>query len=144
MKVDCALLCDAATVREGLLHVLGGGVSRLGRPSMPAPLGAQLALRILVHPTEARDRHTGRIVIQTQDGGRVSDLGFDFGLGQQAPPNLQPGEELALPLVVPINNFPIPAYGSYSIEILIDGTHQMSLPFVVHPIDSPPQIEGSP
>lgn len=30
MRVDCALLCDAATVREGLLHVLVGLLTLVG------------------------------------------------------------------------------------------------------------------
>jgi hypothetical protein len=34
-----ALLCDAATVRENVLHILGGGLGQLWRDVYPARLG---------------------------------------------------------------------------------------------------------
>ena len=66
------MLCDAATVREGLLHILGGGITRLNRPSFPAPLGAALALQISVHPTEASVSHRVEAIIQGEDGSQIA------------------------------------------------------------------------
>lgn len=131
MRIDCALLCDAATVREGLLHVLGGGVTRLTRPTYPAPLGVAIAARILVHPTEAEDNHHGRIVVQAEDGEQLAEVTFDFR--SERPPGglLASGEEMSLPVVVPLQNVGVPAAGGYSVEILIDRIHQASLPFRV-------------
>lgn len=139
MKVDCALLCDAATVREGLLHILGGGVTRLGRPMIPSQFGVQLALRIVVHPTEATSNHEGEVIVQTTDGARAAQVTFGFSMSEETRSQVQPGEELALPLVVPMDNFPLPAYGAYSVEVLIDHIHQISVPFLVHPLQS---LEG--
>jgi hypothetical protein len=46
MKVPVAVLCDAVSVRDGLLHILGGGITKVGRPSVPTPFGVQLALML--------------------------------------------------------------------------------------------------
>ena len=40
MELTTALLCDHVQVREGLLFIVAGGITRLRRPSYPAALGA--------------------------------------------------------------------------------------------------------
>jgi hypothetical protein len=127
VRIDCALLCDAATVREGLLHVLGGGITRANRPEYPAPLGMAMALRILVHPTEAGDPHNLKMLLQAADGEKVAEFDLQFGLNE--PTGLDPGEEASLPVPVPMAGIVLPAPGSYSFELLIDGIHQTSIPF---------------
>ena len=129
MRVDCALLCDAVTVREGLLHILGGGVTRATRQSYPGPLGLSLALRVLIHPTEAADIHKMEVILQDADGQRVAGADVEFGLSDTA--GLAPGEHGSLPVAL---SFPegvqLPAPGTYSFELLIDGVHQVSVPFI--------------
>ena len=49
MQVVTALLCDYASVREGLLNILGGGVNRLWRAELPAPLDGVDNLRLTLH-----------------------------------------------------------------------------------------------
>lgn len=129
MRVDCALLCDAATVREGLLHVLGGGVTRLARPGFPARVAPlALAVRILVHPTEADRQHHLEVRLQGADGEEVAKVNVDFGVSD--PGDLEPGEEVPVPL--PLNLPPeltLAGAGRYSFELLIDGVHRGSVPF---------------
>jgi hypothetical protein len=135
MRIDCALLCDAATVREGLLHVLGGGVTRVTRQEFPARLGLTLALRILVHPTEANRQHNLEVLLQGADGEPVVQVQAEFGLND--PGDLQPGEEASLP--IPLTLPPevrLPSPGTYSFELLIDGIHQQSVPFVAQQGDT--------
>ena len=67
-----ALLCDAVTVRENLLHVLGGGLGQIWRESYPAPLGAELALLLTLHPSETADEHELRVLIQDTDGKQIA------------------------------------------------------------------------
>lgn len=38
-----AVLCDRATVRDGLLHILGAGVTIVYRDKVPAPLDVDVA-----------------------------------------------------------------------------------------------------
>lgn len=143
MKVDCALLCDAVTVREGLLHVLGGGITRLMKETYPAPLGAGLALRILVHPTEANREHRVEARLQNEDGSEVERVEFTFattGEASQDNPTqafgLLPGEELGIAVAVPLQYIKLQKAGGYSLEILIDGQHKKSIPFMASQIAS--------
>ena len=43
MEVTTAMLSDFAQVREGLLFVSSGGITRCYREQLPAPLGVHLA-----------------------------------------------------------------------------------------------------
>lgn len=138
MRIDCALLCDAATVREGLLHILGGGVTRAGRPEWPAPLGLTLALRILVHPTETDRQHVLDVRLQGEDGQPVAAIQVQFGMNTAPDGDLQPGEHASLPLPIPLGEqVALPEAGRYSFELLIDGIHQASVPFIAHTVEVP-------
>jgi hypothetical protein len=127
MRIDTALLCDSATVREGLLHILGGGITRINRPSFPAPLAAALALRVMVHPTEANRTHQLTVYLLDTDGEQVAEVRIDFGLND--PSVLDVGEEASLALPIPLHNVPIPHEGAYNFELLIDEIHQRTVPF---------------
>lgn len=132
------MLCDAATVREGLLHILGGGIMRLNRSSFPAHLAAALALQISLHPTEAGVAHRAEAIIQGEDGSQIAKATAQFQVGGG---DLAPGEEYTAPIVIPMMLVEIPAVGGYSMEILIDGEHRTSLPFraiLMPPAAAPP------
>lgn len=137
MEVDCALLCDAVTIREGLLHILGGGVTRANRPGFPAPLGLNLALRILVHPTEADRSHLLEATLQDADGKTIAKISAQFGLNDLG--DTQPGEQISIPLALPLPpQIGLPHEGLYSFELLIDGVHKATVPFLAKTI-TPPQ-----
>jgi hypothetical protein len=127
MRIDCVLLCDAATVREGLLHILGGGVTRVHRPEYPAPLGAALAIRIMIHPTEAATDHQLQALLLAEDGEHVAEIGIGFGVSD--PTHLVVGEEASLPISLTVGGIGLPHPGAFSFELLIDGIHQASVPF---------------
>ena len=139
MRIDCALLCDYATVREGLLHVLGGGITRINRPAFPAPFGCSIALRIVIHRTEADRPHKLRVILQDNDGKRLAQVDAGFGVGN--PEAAEPGEDVAAALPIPMQAIMIPHAGSFSIELLIDDIHQSSVPFMATQLPIP-QIGG--
>jgi hypothetical protein len=148
VQVD-AFLCDAATVREGLLNVLGAGITRIWREGFPAPLGMQLAFVLTVHPTEAAEQHRFRVVVQNADGATVAQIDAEFGLNPPLDatpgPGPQPGEMLAAPAVLDLRNVGVPEPGAYSVELLLDGQHVRSLPFIAavpagEGMDAPPEI----
>jgi hypothetical protein len=132
MRIDCALLCDAASVREGLLHILGGGIARAARPTFPAPLGMMLALRILAHPTEADHPHGLKVVVNGAVGQQIAAAEMTMGqIAQEVLAQLTPGEEISVPIALNLTQVFVPSIGTYSVEVLIDGLHQASLPFNV-------------
>lgn len=135
MQVD-GFLCDAATVREKLLHVLGAGITRLWRDPYPAPMGADLALMLTLTQSEGRDQHRFRVVLMDADGKEIHKLEGHFGV--QAGSSLIPGERLSVPIVLNMHGLAIPKEGPYSIDVLVDGTLQRSFPFVAaKPSDRP-------
>lgn len=142
MRVDCALLCDAVTVREGLLHILGGGVTRLYRPTFPAPLGLAMALRVMIHPTEAKQSHNLKLLLLDQDGGQIAEVQLAFQAGEVGG-DIKIGEELALALPLSMQAVGIPKAGQYSFELLIDGIHQVAVPFYAE-VGGAPQIQAPP
>ena len=128
-----AMLCDYATVREGLLHVLGGGINRLWRENFPAQMGVTLALLFELHPTEANMKHSLSIVLLDEDGHRLAEVNADFQVGRQMGAGRR-GENIVLPLAVSLQQMEIPNPGAYSVEILIDGQHKRSVTMVaLHP-----------
>lgn len=142
MRIDCALLCDAATVREGLLHILGGGVTQIARPEYPAPVGLTLALRVAVHPSEAGSQHRLEAQLVDFDGHRLIEIDVDFAPSVNQDPN-DLGEEIGVNIPL---NFPPQAVlngpGRYSVEILIDGIHQVSIPFSANQVPNPQDVES--
>lgn len=134
MKVQ-ALLCDAASARENLLFILGGGITRIWRPQIPAALNVDLGMLFTMHPLEARERHRLAVVVQSADGRRIAELAAEFGMNEQMIEQLElrAGESLSFPLAIPLRGVGVTEYGSYSIEILVDGGHVESLPFAVAP-----------
>jgi hypothetical protein len=128
MHID-ALLSDFATVREGLLHMLGGGVNRLWRDKYPASMGLSLGLCIEVHRTEARQPHNLVVIVQDEDGQRLSEVSAQFEVNREFDTS-RPGECTLMPLVLSLQTIALPRPGSYSVEILVDGQHKRSLVFL--------------
>lgn len=127
-RVAAALLCDAATVREGLLHILGGGITRLHRSEFPAPMQVTLVAQVVLTPTEIQFGHDVVAMIQTEDGDLVVQANGHLEAGEPNP-LLEPGESVILPLVINLGNAVVPVPGGYSIEISVDEVHQTSLTF---------------
>lgn len=92
----------------------------------------------MVHPTEADKPHELEVRLMAEDGPTVGRIEIDFEL---APVALRPGEELSVPFAVPLPSVELPHAGAYSFELLIDGVHQASVPFVAEVRVSEP--EGS-
>ncbi|MDQ1679667.1 MAG: hypothetical protein QOI42_526 [Frankiaceae bacterium] len=127
MRISTALLCDAATVREGLLHVLGGGVTRLGRGEFPAAMDVDLALMVQQHPTEFNGAHALRVILQDTDGRELAEAEMAWGPLQVLDAMHTDAWQ---PVVVPLRSVLLPGPGDYSVEVLIDGIHQVSIDFV--------------
>jgi hypothetical protein len=73
------VLCDKATIREGLLHILGGGVRVLGRPQLPASFDVDLALMLEPETLEEfQGSHDLVITILTEDQDPVMLGGFSY------------------------------------------------------------------
>jgi hypothetical protein len=132
MEIRAALLCDSATVREGLLHVLGGGINRIWRPTLPAPLSVALACLVAIDPTEAEQLHEVHMTVSSPN----MQLGDAMGaLQASVPPKIEPGETMLLPIVLPLHNIGTVEYGRHVVRLSFDaGLVSDELQFwVLHP-----------
>jgi hypothetical protein len=84
----------------------------------------------MVHPSEASREHELTVTLVDQDGVQAAQVLAKFQAAPQPSGDLQPGEELALPLPLQLLGIGLPRDGPYSFDLLIDGVHQISLPFV--------------
>ncbi len=128
MKVELFVLCDAATDYQGKLNLLGTFDS-IWATQMPAvhPLCA-VALRIRFMKIEEGE-HKVKISIVDGDGkGVVRPV--------EASLNIQfkntPLTSMATNLILNLQGLKFPVYGEYSIDLAIDGRHEVSLPLYVN------------
>lgn len=133
MQVASALLCDAASVREGLLFVMGGGITRLWRENFPAPMAVELAVVLELRQSELSRPHEIEVIVQGEDGGRVAHVKG----GVQAAGDLEFGETLLVPIILSLRDAGLPREGRYDIEIAVDGNHHRTIMFQARPRPKP-------
>lgn len=131
MELSAAFLCDYASVRESLLFITAGGVTRIWREPLPTRMGVWLALLIQVDRLEADVPHEMRIVVVGEDGNNLAEVKAGFQVQDRGDASVH--ESVAVPIVLNLSGVPIEKYGSHSVEILIDGTTHRSLQFEVRP-----------
>ncbi len=123
MRFNAAFLADAASVREGLLHVLGGGVARVGRPLFPAPLDCVLVAQLSIPQDELRENYQLTVTITDDEGKMASQLGATFAHSPFPVVDLAEGEDAHIPMVLPTAGMVLPHPGLYHLTISIpEGT----------------------
>jgi hypothetical protein len=133
VDIEAAILCDAATVREGLLHVLGGAITRMWRPTLPAPLGIAFATILSLDRDEGGTPHEVAISIRNE-AHVVAELMGAVQAGALGA-NLEAGEVLLAPLAFPLHQVGTDRYGRHTLTMSVDaGAARREVAFwVLHP-----------
>ncbi|MFF9043329.1 DUF6941 family protein [Streptomyces parvulus] len=121
MKLNMAVLCDRATVREGLLHILGAGVTRC---SLILPGAPDLDLAILIQAEDHNalaGQHSLSVVVTEQDGTEVGRAEFGWEGPTVEQPPTDDSSMPQLPLVVPFRAMLFKNPGEHTVTVLIDG-----------------------
>lgn len=126
MEVTAALLCDYAQVREGLLFVSSGGITRTVVEQVPGPVRLSVALMLELEPSEVELVHEVRVTL-AHEGHDLMGVVHAF---QPVVEGLEPGESLQLPLPLQLN-FPAPEVGPYDVRVSADGAPPRLLRFYV-------------
>jgi hypothetical protein len=87
--------------------------------------------------SEATEKHRIRVLVQDDDGQNIAQVDGEFGVAPG--PDAQPGEQLAMPMILNLSNVGIPRPGVYSVEILLDSQLFRSIPFVAGNTPPPPR-----
>ena len=114
------ILCDFAQIREGLLFVQSGGLTRLAAPTFPAKFGCHVAAMVWLPPHEAGSAH--QMVMKVKSASTATLVAtVNVALHETAPPpGLQPGEGRQVPIVVPLAAVTFPGPGEYDIQVEVD------------------------
>jgi hypothetical protein len=112
ISVPILTVCDATHEREGLLGILGGGITVINRESYPAPLAADIAAQLQLTDVSAGDSISVTLSITHADGEpvEIEDLDFKASFDNSA-------ELLSLPLTINARDMKIPRSGKYKISI---------------------------
>jgi hypothetical protein len=151
------IFCDFAEVSGGKLFISGAGISLVGtsEPTAPFPLTAALALLISVPSSETGrphrltielltwDEHGEQRVQMTQPNpetlpGEDGLLVHPFFVEKS--PNVADGDEISVPLAVPLLQFPLPRLGGYTFSAVIDDVEMDRAGFRLLPLQ---QAEAS-
>lgn len=136
-----AMLCDAATVREGLLNVLGAGITQLNREQFPAPMGVQLALLLNASQDEMSKNHRMKLALLHQAGDKVAELAVDFAVG--ANPGTQKAQPITVPIIASFQQQNLPKEGGYVIELSIDDKLAKKLEFYAAKVQTQPTVAAA-
>lgn len=119
-RLDALILCDFAQVREGLLFVQSGGLTRLASQTFPAKFGCHVAAMVHLPPDEAVDAHSMVIKVKAADTAMlVATVNVELHEYPTAA-GLAPGEARQVPIVVPLHQVAFPGPGQYDLQVDID------------------------
>ena len=141
MEISTAILCDFAQVRGGLLFVASGGITRMWRHELPAPMNCYVAIVIEMDQIEAADLHEFKLVVLGQDGEQYAEMAGAFQAGPGDGSN--PTERVAVPLAINLQMVGLPGYGQYDVRVYLDGQHRTTRSFwVASPPDQDSRAES--
>jgi hypothetical protein len=115
------LICDAAQVRENLLMVLSGGITRLHVPELPATIQFSVAIVVEINYVEIDQPHEIRMtIIDPESAGPIAE---PFVASLPADPETAKriflGEPVLVPLTVSVA-LGVEHAGQYDIRVTVD------------------------
>jgi len=137
--VTTALVCDHAQVREGLLFVLSGGISRVLRETYPAALGTCLALVLEFERREAERTHDLLVLVVGEDGEDIARVQAEVRVDH--PGQAKPGENVHVPIAVDMRGVPLAKAGAYELRVYVDDEHRRTLQLWAELLPSPGTFE---
>lgn len=133
MRVSVAGLADAASIREGLLNVLGFGVTSIFVPHLPIAANVVLPLVLEATAADMEEQHTLTVDVRLPDG-EVTEFGRVVLDAMES--NVNDGRlPVNLIQVLPFNAFPLRDPGLHQVEITVDEAAPVVVPFVVQLVD---------
>jgi hypothetical protein len=135
MRLECAMVCDAVTVRDGLLHILGGGIGRVPRLGFPAPLDNAVALRLVMTPDEVKAQHKIEIRVLTSGGAVASTVTGEFATA--VPDGAPVGTDISLNIPVSLRQVVLAGPDLYQVEVVVDDAPLARIPLEVALVTPP-------
>jgi hypothetical protein len=125
-ELDFMIMADYVRAEGGVLHMIAAGIDTIFTPVTPAVRQIGIGIRLTM---------TLEVVYQNEDGVRIAQINAGFAPPPD-PSALPPGVRPAI--AIPFNmSLPLPAYGRYSLELLVDGNSLKSIGITV---SQPPEV----
>jgi hypothetical protein len=125
MQVEAFLIADSAADYQGKLCVLGA-FDYIAAPSVPVKYPhSSVALRLRFDQVE-QGEHKVKIVLITEDGKTLVQM--EGAANVQFPPQL---ESVGINLILNMNGLEFPSYGTYQLDLAVDGQLRGRLPLRV-------------
>jgi hypothetical protein len=129
-QLDYAVLADYVRPEGGLAHGLGLGIDTIYAPDVPTGQNVGLLARLTFSRQECGRQHRLEVIFQDQDGERLAEI------NATTQPEWVEDQPVGWPMgVLLVLNFgvPLPAYGVYSFEMLLNDSLVKSIPLRVVP-----------
>lgn len=133
--LDFAFLCDYARQDPGTpIHALAIAIDTIGVPEVPTGRNLGVVARFLFTKNECGRPHRIEIFVQDTDGKRVAQITgtVEPQWSEDIPPGWPTGAALALNFGIPL-----PTFGFYSVEFLMNDSSVKSLNFRVVEVAAP-------
>jgi hypothetical protein len=137
-QVEYALLGDFVRAEQGIAHMIGAGIDTVHAAQVPTGHNIGLLSRITFTRNECGRPHRIEIIFQDADGQRLAQI--DASVSPEYRENLPPGWPVGVLMGFNIG-LPLPNYGVYSFEILVNDTSHKSIALRVAP---PPDAAETP
>ena len=137
LDLSTAVLCDFAQVRDRLLFVSSGAVSRLYRQELPSPLGLMVGLVIEVPLEDAGMEHRLRAEVINRHGTVLATLENLFRVSDVG---LFPHEVQQVPLVLSITGVRARTWGTHQVRLHLDDDLVRALTLYVVPAAGPQAV----
>jgi len=120
------VVCDFAQVREGLLTICSGGITRVMVPEVPAPLAVMLAALLELGPEDIGPIH--EVSWRVSHVEVAATVANGVGAVQVAhAPGHEPGELVQIPLLVDLRHVAVSLLGQHDIKVILDGAAEMEV-----------------
>jgi hypothetical protein len=129
-ELDYAVLGEYVRVEGGLANMIAAGIDTVYAPQVPTGHNLGLLLRIGFARVETERPHRIEVIFQDEDGERLAHITgvITPEWNEDLPPGWRVGSFSDLNFGVPL-----PRYGLYSFEILINDNQVKSIPLRVVP-----------
>ena len=135
MEIEAFLLCDAATEQQGKLNILGAFDNLWVRQLPVKHPQCSIATRIRFERIEQGD-HSVRIQIIDEDGQNIAPK-LEGGIKVHPAAGVN---SIVTNLVLNIHGLEFKKFGSYQIDLAVDGQIQATLPLRVTEIPKQPEF----
>ncbi len=132
MDVRSLVLCDFAQVRDGLMTIVSGGITRVRPQDYPAAFGLHVAVMLELSPDDFGQSHECRVSVAVAETSiKLIEMVTNFV--QEPHPSAQPGEPMVIPLAINFSQVTVPEPGQYDVKVAVGATTELVSVWFVQP-----------